>query len=395
MHSRLITTTTTTAAAAAACNTTTTTRSTTATTTTTNVGAAATAAPRCAMEVFRVAGRAIVRSPNAGKSCGHKKLPENWTDTKETLLEGMSFHLKELGSTLVDAPKGEELTAHAVKRIVGMAKASGRKLRKVTVTVSPKGLVLHDSCTGEVLDNISIYRISYCTADKVHDKVFAFIAQSGLDDSLECFAFLCTKKKVAQAVTLTVAQAFRVAFEFWQAAKEAKEGGAPPQQGSGGVAMRSGTEGGAAPLGDGPPLEGAPPTGPPSLPLLDLSECSAAAPWGAPTHPGGPPTPPPDFPRAAHTVPPPPLGGAPRGWGATDFADDDDLDEAFGRLAHSRTNPEGGEAGVVSGGVALASPVPTLASPVPTLASPVPTLASPVPTLASPVSPTEAEFFRF
>lgn len=28
----------------------------------------------------------------------------------------------------------------------------------------------------------------------------------------------------AQAVTLTVAQAFRVAFEFWQAAKEGKEG---------------------------------------------------------------------------------------------------------------------------------------------------------------------------
>ncbi|XP_061430745.1 low density lipoprotein receptor adapter protein 1-B-like [Lethenteron reissneri] len=200
------------------------------------------------MEAFRVAGRAIVRSPSAGKSCGHKKLPENWTDTKETLLEGMSFHLKELGSTLVDAPKGEELTALAVKRIVAMAKASGRKLRKVTVTVSPKGLVLHDACSAELLDNISIYRISYCTADKVHDKVFAFIAQSGLDDNLECFAFLCTKKKVAQAVTLTVAQAFRVAFEFWQAAKEAKEGGAPPQQ-SGGGATRSGTEGGQPPSG--------------------------------------------------------------------------------------------------------------------------------------------------
>ncbi|XP_061430695.1 LOW QUALITY PROTEIN: low density lipoprotein receptor adapter protein 1-like [Lethenteron reissneri] len=332
------------------------------------------------MEAFRVAGRAIVRSPSAGKSCGHKKLPENWTDTKETLLEGMSFHLKELGSTLVDAPKGEELTALAVKRIVAMAKASGRKLRKVTVTVSPKGLVLHDACSAELLDNISIYRISYCTADKVHDKVFAFIAQSGLDDNLECFAFLCTKKKVAQAVTLTVAQAFRVAFEFWQAAKEAKEGGAPPQQ-SGGGATRSGTEGGAAPLGDGPPLEGEPPKGPPPSLLLDLSECSAAAPWGAP--PGGPPTPPPDFPRAAaaHAAPPPP----PQGWGATDFDDDDDLDEAFGRLAQSRTNPEGVETGTVSGSGTLASPASTLVS----------TLGSPVSTLASPVSPTEAEFFRF
>uniref|UniRef100_A0A8C4ST25 Low density lipoprotein receptor adaptor protein 1a n=1 Tax=Erpetoichthys calabaricus TaxID=27687 RepID=A0A8C4ST25_ERPCA len=54
-------------------------------------------------------------------------------------------------------------------------------------------------------------RISYCTADKMHDKVFAYIAQSQHNETLECHAFL------AQAVTLTVAQAFRVAFEFWQA----------------------------------------------------------------------------------------------------------------------------------------------------------------------------------
>lgn len=35
----------------------------------------------------------------------------------------------------------------------------------------------------------------------------------------------------AQAVTLTVAQAFRVAFEFWQAAKEGKEGTHGPTDG--------------------------------------------------------------------------------------------------------------------------------------------------------------------
>uniref|UniRef100_A0A803THZ5 Low density lipoprotein receptor adaptor protein 1 n=1 Tax=Anolis carolinensis TaxID=28377 RepID=A0A803THZ5_ANOCA len=62
--------------------------------------------------------------------------------------------------------------------------------------------------------------ISYCTADKVHDKVFAYIAQSQHNENLECHAFLCGKKKMAQAVTLTVAQAFKVAFEFWQASKE-------------------------------------------------------------------------------------------------------------------------------------------------------------------------------
>ncbi|CAI5781590.1 density lipoprotein receptor adapter 1 isoform X1 [Podarcis lilfordi] len=178
------------------------------------------------MDALKSAGRAIIRSPSIAKqswsSGRHKKLPENWTDTRETLLEGMLFNLKYLGMTLVEQPKGEELSAAAVKRIVATAKASGRKLRKVTLKVSPRGIILSDSVTNEAIENISIYRISYCTADKVHDKVFAYIAQSQHNENLECHAFLCTKRKMAQAVTLTVAQAFKVAFEFWQASKEEK-----------------------------------------------------------------------------------------------------------------------------------------------------------------------------
>uniref|UniRef100_A0A8C3BG99 Low density lipoprotein receptor adaptor protein 1 n=1 Tax=Cairina moschata TaxID=8855 RepID=A0A8C3BG99_CAIMO len=176
------------------------------------------------MDALRSAGRALLRSPSVAKPAWaggrHKKLPENWTDTRETLLEGVLFSLKYLGMTLVEQPKGEELSAAAVKRIVATAKASGKKLQKVTLKVSPRGIVLNDSGTNELIENISIYRISYCTADKIHDKVFAYIAQNQLNENLECHAFLCTKRKMAQAVTLTVAQAFKIAFEFWQASKE-------------------------------------------------------------------------------------------------------------------------------------------------------------------------------
>lgn len=56
-----------------------------------------------------VSARAFLVSP---------ELPENWTDTRETLLEGMLFSLKYMGMTLVEQPKGEELSAAAVKRIV-------------------------------------------------------------------------------------------------------------------------------------------------------------------------------------------------------------------------------------------------------------------------------------
>ncbi|XP_078423248.1 low density lipoprotein receptor adapter protein 1b [Cetorhinus maximus] len=176
------------------------------------------------MDALKSAGRAIIRSPSIAKqgwgSSKHKKLPENWTDTRESLQEGMVFNLKYLGMTLVEQPKGEDMSSAAVRRIVAMAKASGKKFRKVSLTVSPRGIILHDGTSNELIENVSIYRISYCTADKVHDKVFAYIAQSQLTETLECHAFLCTKRKQAQAVTLTVAQAFKIAFEFWQAAKE-------------------------------------------------------------------------------------------------------------------------------------------------------------------------------
>ncbi|XP_044028442.1 low density lipoprotein receptor adapter protein 1a isoform X3 [Siniperca chuatsi] len=188
------------------------------------------------MDALKSAGRAIIRSPSMAKQSWtagkHRKLPENWTDTRETILEGMTFNLRHLGMTLVDQPKGEGLSAAAVKRIVATAKASGKKPQKVALKVSPQGIALHDSLTNKLLENVSIYsfpnlsplacRISYCTVDKLHDKVFAYIAQNTLNGTLECHAYLCSKRKVAQAVGLTVAQAFTVAFELWQVAKEEK-----------------------------------------------------------------------------------------------------------------------------------------------------------------------------
>ncbi|CAL8286053.1 unnamed protein product [Lota lota] len=274
------------------------------------------------MDALKSAGRAIIRSPSIAKqSWGvgrHKKLPENWTDTRETLLEGMVFQLKYLGVTLVEQPKGEELSATAVKRIVATAKASGKKLQKVTLKISPRGIILHDSASNQLIENISIYRISYCTADKMHDKVFAYIVQSQQNETLQCHAYLCTKRKVAQAVTLTVAQAFRVAFEFWQAAKEEKEkrvksgsdGEGVGNSQSESLASLASLKGGEVATGE----------------LLDLAEGAKGV--------------------LAHSVT---IEGEPDPFLAQNHAMEnnntvweleDGLDEAFSRLAESRTNPQ-------------------------------------------------------
>ncbi|MGH0144309.1 UNVERIFIED_CONTAM: hypothetical protein FKN15_058029 [Acipenser sinensis] len=135
-------------------------------------------------------------------------------------MEGMVFSVKYLGMTLVEQPKGEEMASAAIRRIVSTARASAKKFQKVTLKVSPKGIILTDTETNELTENVSIYRISYCTTDKAQDKVFAYVAQSQYNETLECHAFLCPKKKTAQAVTLTVAQAFNVALDLWETAQE-------------------------------------------------------------------------------------------------------------------------------------------------------------------------------
>ncbi|KAM4521708.1 low density lipoprotein receptor adapter protein 1 isoform 3-T3 [Odontesthes bonariensis] len=178
------------------------------------------------MDALKSAGRAIIKSPGVPRhtwgTSKHEKLPENWTDTKETLLEGMMFNVKYLGMTLVGQPKGEDMASAAIRRIVATARASAKKFRKVTLTVSPKGIIITDTETTDLIENVSIYRISYCTADKTQDKVFAYVSQSQFNETLECHAFLCQKRKIAQAVTLTVAQAFKVALDLWEIAQEDK-----------------------------------------------------------------------------------------------------------------------------------------------------------------------------
>jgi len=71
-----------------------------------------------------------------------------------------------------------------------------------------------DTETSALHLDFSIYRISYCSADPTLQHVFTFIATNH-NLTMECHAFLCQKKKIAQSATLTIAQAFNLAFEEW------------------------------------------------------------------------------------------------------------------------------------------------------------------------------------
>jgi len=149
----------------------------------------------------------------------HKKLEEECCQTSECVLEGVTFYVAYLGSCIVAKPSGEETTSQAVNTIVAMAKKLDKKLERVALTISLQGIRMVNCATGDTHLEFSIYRISYCSADATYDHVFNFIATNS-NNTMECHAFLCKKRKMAQSATLTIAQAFNLAYSYWLAANE-------------------------------------------------------------------------------------------------------------------------------------------------------------------------------
>ncbi|XP_022108987.1 low density lipoprotein receptor adapter protein 1-B-like [Acanthaster planci] len=155
----------------------------------------------------------------------HRKFQDDWERSKEPVLEGVTFYAKYLGMCLVSLSNDETHTAEAVKRIIHNAKYHSKLLfKKVSLTVTPKAIIQTNLERPEDVQEVSIHRISYCAADKTSDnKVFAFIANNSITEALECHAYLCSKRKIAEALTLTVAQAFNIAFELWEREKEEQD----------------------------------------------------------------------------------------------------------------------------------------------------------------------------
>lgn len=58
-----------------------------------------------------------------------------------------------------------------------------------------------------------LHRISYCADDKGEKKFFSFIAKEGADSEKHmCFVFV--SDKLAEEITLTIGQAFELAYKL-------------------------------------------------------------------------------------------------------------------------------------------------------------------------------------
>lgn len=152
----------------------------------------------------------------------------------------------------MDQPKGIEVVKDTIRKLQfgqQMKKAetgTQEKFKKVEITISVDGVAVQEPRTQKILHQFPLHNISYCADEKGVKKFFSFIAKksnnlqqknsttpltttsssslssetettingqnavTNNDDSHECYVFI--SNKLASDITLTIGQAFELAF---------------------------------------------------------------------------------------------------------------------------------------------------------------------------------------
>uniref|UniRef100_A0ABD2XQD7 PID domain-containing protein n=1 Tax=Trichogramma kaykai TaxID=54128 RepID=A0ABD2XQD7_9HYME len=137
--------------------------------------------------------------------------------TSETFASFSILHLRDL------------VKFHALQQVLS-TKARGEKLFRVSLAISRRGIRMTLLDTAEEVLRAPISSIAYCSVDAKHNQVFSFILtveptssspseserQQQQQQHHECHAYVCPRRKVAQTIALTLAQAFDSAYAIWQ-----------------------------------------------------------------------------------------------------------------------------------------------------------------------------------
>lgn len=120
-----------------------------------------------------------------------------------------------MGNTEVDQPKGIEVVKEGIRKLKfnqQLRKSEGSKIPKVELTISIDGVAIQEPKTKNILHQYPLHRISYCADDKGEKRFFSFIAkESGDNEQHSCFVFV--SKNLAEEITLTIGQAFDLAYK--------------------------------------------------------------------------------------------------------------------------------------------------------------------------------------
>lgn len=144
---------------------------------------------------------------------------KTWLHQPSLLVEGhVVYQVKLLGNVTVESAKGADLVKEAIRKVkfnLQLQKARGEKPQKVELTISMTAIGIQEKQNKISLHSFPLQHISYCADDKSDKKICAFIARNDVSKTHECFV-LESEKAQAEDITLTVGQAFDIAYQKYK-----------------------------------------------------------------------------------------------------------------------------------------------------------------------------------
>lgn len=165
---------------------------------------------------------AVRRSPlNVRKHGGKYSLVT--AEEKDPFVEGINFHCQFVGSTVVQNKFDHPDTRAAIKDIWDHTSHS-KSLKKMVIKVKAESIRIKDLGTKSIVDDLPMYRISYCGTTSDMPNLFYFIHRDGEDSKrLTAEIFKLESHQKVKALILTVQKAFNIAFKVWQTKKRQQE----------------------------------------------------------------------------------------------------------------------------------------------------------------------------
>ncbi|CAF0768960.1 unnamed protein product [Adineta ricciae] len=104
-------------------------------------------------------------------------------------------------------------------RLVWARSKKGSRYNRCAVSIHPFGLSIYEEITNGTYKNVwsdSIEDISYCVAEPLHRRIFAWIARSPRTNELECHVILCKTSKRARTLAELLAKSFHESYRYRQ-----------------------------------------------------------------------------------------------------------------------------------------------------------------------------------
>lgn len=144
------------------------------------------------------------------------------TENKDPFVQGIHFNAHILASIKVKSQRDCPEVQQKIKNAIESMHKTKKSPRKVTITVKSNMVRVKD-IGSKITDDYPIYLVAYCGAHADLDDIFFFIHKTSIDKALFAEIFKMSDASKVEALTLTTAKAFNIAYKGWMSEKSKRE----------------------------------------------------------------------------------------------------------------------------------------------------------------------------